>query len=267
MSLDIVDQLISLGRTTENGEYLVAISCLGSKVAALVPDMTFLDALVPLLPPTCEPISIDLVQQSPIEWTWADPTSRSADDRAGVIDYLASQIEYAVAEWSEKYVFVHAGVVVVDQQALVFPGESHAGKSTLIAALVKEGATYFSDEYAVVDSSGMILPFARRIALRNSLFFPEGKTDLTTYSTTGNLHCSGHIVRAIYFTRYAPNSHWVINHLDRTSALIELCKNTAGFTKRPDMSFAHLGCMLDGATAYAGTRGEAAEAVHEILKN
>src|SRR5205085_12389371 len=62
--------------------------------------------------------------------------------------------------------FVHAGVVGWNGRAIILPGKSMSGKSTLVAALVRAGATYYSDEYAVFDAQGRIHPYARPLSLR-----------------------------------------------------------------------------------------------------
>ena len=66
------------------------------------------------------------------------------------------------------FVFLHAGVIGWRDRAFVFPGPSFAGKSTLIAELVRAGATYYSDEYAVVDEDGRVHPYARALQMRQS---------------------------------------------------------------------------------------------------
>jgi hypothetical protein len=43
---------------------------------------------------------------------------------------------------------------------MVLPGKSFAGKTTLVAALVRAGAEYWSDEYAVLDANGDVHPYA-----------------------------------------------------------------------------------------------------------
>src|SRR5436305_1371857 len=69
------------------------------------------------------------------------------------------------------HVFVHAGVVAVEGVGIVLPGASLSGKSTLVAALVEQGASYYSDEYAAVDRAGSIHPFPRPISLRGEPFW------------------------------------------------------------------------------------------------
>src|SRR5919205_641777 len=50
--------------------------------------------------------------------------------------------------------------------AIVIPGASFSGKTTLVAELVRRGATYYSDEYAVIDRHGYVHPFAKPLSLR-----------------------------------------------------------------------------------------------------
>ena len=59
---------------------------------------------------------------------------------------------------------VHGGVVAHDGRAILLPGPTHAGKSTLVAELVRRGAPYFSDEYALIDADGRVHPYPRAAA-------------------------------------------------------------------------------------------------------
>src|SRR5205085_1489540 len=69
-----------------------------------------------------------------------------------------------------KHVFIHAGVVAWRGRAIILPGRTMTGKSTLVQALVAAGARYYSDEYAVLDGRGKVLPYPRRMSLRR----PDG---------------------------------------------------------------------------------------------
>ena len=67
---------------------------------------------------------------------------------------LEYEFEMHVAEQASRRVFVHAGAVGWNGRAIVLPGQTRSGKTTLVAALVRAGATYYSDEYAVIDTQG-----------------------------------------------------------------------------------------------------------------
>ena len=86
---------------------------------------------------------------------------------------LAAHAEFFVAERAPDHLFVHAGVVGWEGRAIVMPGASFAGKTTLVQAWLEAGATYYSDEFAVLDRAGRVHPFARPLAIR------DGSTALT----------------------------------------------------------------------------------------
>src|SRR6266550_220612 len=79
----------------------------------------------------------------------SDLLARSADLEA-VLQSFESNVHLHVAEMARHRVFVHAGVVGWKGKAIVIPGRSFSGKSTMVSELVKAGATYYSDEYAVL---------------------------------------------------------------------------------------------------------------------
>ncbi|MDX6558208.1 MAG: hypothetical protein QOF72_1257, partial [Blastocatellia bacterium] len=69
----------------------------------------------------------------------------------GVLDAFESHVQLTVAEYAPRRIFVHAGVVGWNDRAILIPGLSHSGKTTLVDQLIRAGATYYSDEYAVID--------------------------------------------------------------------------------------------------------------------
>ena len=60
-----------------------------------------------------------------------------------VVQWLCQDIDNTVAQRSRQMLFVHAGVVGWRGLAIVIPGRSHTGKSTLVAELVWRGAVYY----------------------------------------------------------------------------------------------------------------------------
>src|SRR4029453_15697947 len=78
-----------------------------------------------------------------------------------------ADVQIYVAEMAPERVFVHAGVVGYQGRGILLPGRSFAGKSILVRELVRAGAQYYSDEYAVLDSAGGVHPYLRPLAIRN----------------------------------------------------------------------------------------------------
>lgn len=83
-----------------------------------------------------------------------------------ILQSLESISRFHVALYAPRRVFVHAGVVGWHDKAIVIPGMSFTGKSCLVDALVRAGATYYSDEFAVFDDRGYVHPYAKPITLR-----------------------------------------------------------------------------------------------------
>lgn len=91
-----------------------------------------------------------------------------AVDKELFFNFLNSQIRLTVAEYAAGKVFLHAGAVAVGGAGLIIPASSFAGKSTLVAALVKKGAVYYSDEYAVIDENGFLNAFPKTLSMRET---------------------------------------------------------------------------------------------------
>src|SRR5215831_3669628 len=86
---------------------------------------------------------------------------------AEVLEVFESHVQLTVAEHAPRRVFVHAGVVGWNDRAILIPGLSHSGKTTLVDQLVRAGATYYSDEYAVIDQRGRVHAYPRPLGIRS----------------------------------------------------------------------------------------------------
>jgi len=95
----------------------------------------------------------------------------SAGRAIGLVLALIRVLDDAVIQSLAGLRAVRTGTVVWDGRALLIPGVTHAGKSTLVAELLRRGATYFSDKYALIDSEGRVHPYPRPLLLRNG--WPE----------------------------------------------------------------------------------------------
>ena len=90
----------------------------------------------------------------------------SGRSRKKLFKFFDTIIRVSVGESAKKLMFIHAGAVGWKGHAIVLPGDSFTGKSTLVAALVKNGAEYYSDDFAIVDAKGLVQAFPRAISMR-----------------------------------------------------------------------------------------------------
>lgn len=92
-------------------------------------------------------------------------TTVTLDDAAQLVERTLRQ---HLALQAPGLVFIHAGVVEYGGRAVVIPGHTHTGKTTLVRALAQAGCGYLSDEYAVVDRDGFIHPYPRHLSVRRA---------------------------------------------------------------------------------------------------
>ncbi|HVN92293.1 MAG TPA: hypothetical protein VMT38_01280 [Terracidiphilus sp.] len=158
---------------------------------------------------------------------------------------------------------VHAGAVLWKGKALVLPGGTHSGKSSLVAELLRQGATYFSDEYALIDSGGRAHPYPRPLLLRNG---QPLQVPVLAEECEAEVGAKSAPVCCIFFINYEPTGSWNVMPLHQSLALLSLLRNTPHtLDARPDM-MAAFQCAVAGARSFAGIRGDAVDAAKQILR-
>ena len=180
-----------------------------------------------------------------------------------VLDRLEEDVRLYVAEWSRRKLFVHAGVVAWEGRAIVIPGRSFSGKSTLVEALVKAGATYFSDEYAVFDDHGLVHPYQVPLSLRTEADKPPEKVRMDMPKRPGGLKPLP--VGVIAVANYRPGATWRPRPLPPGQAVLSLLANTVAARRQPDQILTRLARIVEGTRVLRGSRGEAAETVGPLL--
>ena len=173
--------------------------------------------------------------------------------RDEVLRALEQDVHLHVAEYAPAHVFVHAGVVGWHGRALLFPGRSFAGKSTLVARLLAAGASYYSDEYAVLDERGRVHPFPRPLSLR----IGEGTRRLPHTAYGAALGTGPLPVGAVLVTRYRSGARWPARPLSPGEAVLALFRHTICGCRRPVQALQVLREAMLRARAFAGPRGEA----------
>ncbi|SRR6266542_4510878 len=185
-------------------------------------------------------------------------------DVAEVFNTLESDLRLFVAELARGRVFVHAGVVGWEGRAIVVPGRSFSGKSTLVAELVRAGATYYSDEYAVFDSRGRVHPFAGPLQIREEGGSKQTKIDVRQL---GGLAGSKPLpVGLVLVTKFKKGARWRPRNLSSGAGALELLSNTVSARRSPANALDAFDNVVAGAQIVKGARGEAHEIVPFILE-
>ncbi len=180
-----------------------------------------------------------------------------------VFETFASDLRLVVAEFARHRVFVHAGVVGWKGRAIVVPGRSYSGKSTLIAELVRAGATYYSDEYAVFDARGRVHPYHKPLEMR-----AEGsakQTKITVEEIGGRSGIKPLPVGMVLLTHYKAGAKWRPRKLTAGAGVLGLLNHTVSARRDPEKALATLQHVTAAAEVLKGTRGDASELSRIIL--
>jgi len=184
-------------------------------------------------------------------------------ERHEALAVLENHLAQAVAEMAPRRLFVHAGVVGWNGRAILVPGASHAGKSTLVAALLAAGATYYSDEYAVLDPQGRVHPFPRPLRLRDA---SEVATSVEPERLGGRRGLGPLPVGLVAVARYDRGARWRPARLTPGRALLELLSHTIVARSHPATAMTMLRRVVSRAPSFKGRRGEAEETAAWLLE-
>jgi hypothetical protein len=166
-----------------------------------------------------------------------------------VLGKLETDLRLYVAAAARQMLFVQAGVVGFDNQAVVILGRALTGRTTLVAELVRAGAEYYSDDYAVVDWRGRVHPYPRPLDVK-------GKVGVKPLP-----------VAMVVLSRFRPGARWRPRRLSSGHAVLEVLANTLSARRHPALALARLNKAITHARVFKGVRGEARETARLILES
>ena len=181
-----------------------------------------------------------------------------------VLEDFERRVKIYVAEMAQRRVFVHAGAVGWRGRAIIIPGRSMSGKTSLVAELVRAGATYYSDEYAVLDPRGRVHPYPQPLAIRDQFSFEQRKCHVEEIGgVTGTKPLP---IGLVVVSKYKSGVRWSPRQLSAGTGVLELLANTVPARRNPEIVMTTLQAAVSEAIVVKGPRGEAAETVPLILK-
>jgi hypothetical protein len=257
-----------------------SIYAFGRRIGVRTNAAAVLDRVVELLPPGWEPGHSPLVNHLfslRVGCVSTEPRMRNYHllyggftrharslDLEEVLHALETHMHLYLGEYAADRVFVHAGVVSWRGQAILLPGASCAGKSTLVAALLRAGADYYSDEYAVLDRRGIVHPFARRLSIRSADGTSSRRCGPEEFGSSAGEQALP--VGLVAVTKYLAGGRWRPRPLTRGQAILALMEDTLSARLDPEGAFRVLEKAVAPAVIFKGTRGEADETAARLLE-
>jgi hypothetical protein len=256
----------------------VSFVAFGVRVGIRVNDPAIMDQILPLLPPGWKP------SPSPIVESLYSVLVGGAGSRPGLhrfhlvysnlarlartldldeaLRLLQLDLHFYVGKMARRRLFVQAGVVGWQGRAIVLPGGTGSGKTSLVTALVKAGASYYSDEFAVVDQHGRVHPYAVPLEVRERKATRNKHTNTALGESPGIKPLP---VGLIVLTKYKPGARWRPQAVAPAQAVLELLGHTLPARRYPELALTTLSKMVSQAQILKGVRGEAEEMARLLL--
>lgn len=259
---------------------LAFVTC-GARIGIRVNEPAILERLPEFLPPEWRPAASPVVDElySLVVGSSGPQTSirryhllyagsarlARTMDLAEVFQSLAADLHLSVAVSARTRLFVDGGVVDWHGRGLVILGSRGSGTSTLVAALVRAGASCFSDGYAVFDARGRVHPYPKPLCLCDVGAGPGRPWRVQVPSCRAGTKPVP--VALVALTEYQPGARWRPRALSPGQALLALLEKTAQAHLRPEFALATLQRVVNGALALKSKRGEAEEIVTALFNH
>jgi hypothetical protein len=184
-------------------------------------------------------------------------------DLESVLNTLESHARLLVAVRSRRGLFLHAGAVVWNGRAIVLPGTSRSGKTTLVAELVRAGAGYLSDELAVIRAD-RVVPYPKPLSVRDPR--ERGRQSPLGVSSLGGWQERRPVpVGLVVLTEYEPGATWRARTLSPGRALLSLVSHAVCARITPQEVLGALERLVRSAPVLRAKRGEARPTARRIL--
>jgi hypothetical protein len=258
----------------------ISIKSYGVRVGIRTNDAGQLDGLIERLPPVWQParsMVVDRlysvfiggqsgrsnVRRFNLLYGDLERLARSVD-KEQLYDALESDLQLYIAEHSQRRVFIHAGVVGWRGKAILMPGSSFSGKTTLTRELMRAGALFYSDEYAVLDRRGRVHPFHRPLQVREN---GAGRQTRYTVESLGGVRGVKPLpVGLVILSHYRSGAPWRPQRLSAGQGALAMMVHAVSARRQPDVVLDTLHQVVTRAPVIKGSRGEAHQAVDRILK-
>jgi hypothetical protein len=175
---------------------------------------------------------------------------------------LDTYVHGSLALHAPEHVFIGAGAVAHKGRAILLPGIALSGKTTLVAALVRAGCVYYSDQYAVLDERGRVHPYARPLSLAAQ--GPPGSNHRGDFRAA-IVGAETVPVGAVVATSYRPGAEWRPMRLSRGEGLLALLSHTVPAQHRTDDAMRAINRALENDPVMVASDRDEADTVATLL--
>jgi hypothetical protein len=179
-----------------------------------------------------------------------------------------------------SFLLIHAGVAVTPSgTGIVFPAGSGAGKTTLVAGLVRSGFGYLSDEAAAIDpATGRVHPYPKALNVKTRFLFDRYPDLESMVNAAAKLDhsCvlpeelrSGAVAKAcspgfVVAYRYQNGSETELEPMTKGEAALVLAKNVMNLPFYRSRALPVISTLAERAECYRLVTGDLTEAIDAL---
>jgi hypothetical protein len=109
----------------------------------------------------------DLDAERPYSLFFGSELIAQVHSRGFAIETLLWHLNAVTVDGADPFVVLHAGGVVLEEAGVIISGPSGAGKTTLTAALVRDGFSYLTDEALAIDpATSLLQPYPKALTIQ-----------------------------------------------------------------------------------------------------
>jgi hypothetical protein len=200
-----------------------------------------------------------------------------------LVDELLWHVNREAIVTPDPRIAIHASVAVWDRRGMMFPAPANSGKTTLVSALLTRGATYVTDEAALLDpSSPRIHPYpkpmwmapagVRAVAGLQSRLRPEYRSlsrvrAYVTPRALGTVAVEDPVgIDLIVFPTYREGGRSRLEPIGRAEAVVSLARNAFDLARFGRDGILALSALVERARCYRLELGDLEGAVTALAE-
>jgi hypothetical protein len=221
-------------------------------------------------------------RSAPLELVVDGRRRSDATSPAEAIDLLLWDVYDRAFRGASEGVVIHAGLVSLRGRGVLLPGRPDAGKTTLVAALVRAGFAYLSDEAAIFDpETGRFLAFPRPLGMERPTLrlFPgleerlpaelRGTDRMTRHvpATAIRRGCIGRscVLRHVVVPEYRAGASTRLEPIGRAETLLLLSRSAFSAERFASQGLDAMATSLAGADCHRLPMGDLPGAVDAVV--
>jgi hypothetical protein len=202
---------------------------------------------------------------------------------APILNHLTWHVNQRVIAERGDRVLLHAAAAALGERGVLLPAAMEAGKTTLVAGLIRSGFRYLTDEAAAIDPDTLLVhPYAKPLSIDpgswevladlrprldpSTAAYLEGQWQVPAGAIRDDAISEPVGVEVVILPRYELGASTTVTRLRRSTALVRALEQTFRFHERGARDLDVLRRVVERARCYQLVSGDLAQASAEVTR-